>query len=136
MSRAFAALGLFLAYYVYSRTSNTELASGVFYFFLMEFLQFFQYFWIDDCNSRVNQVLTLLGYAHICGQPYFTHVINCALTKNPNLRNHEYKIVKRYRHKRLRRKPRLSCPSRCMTLRIPIERSSCAAATTSKWCQQ
>ena len=40
-------------------------------------------------------MLTLLGYAHICGQPYFTHVINCALTKNPNLRNHEYKIVKR-----------------------------------------
>ena len=95
MSGAFALLGLFLAYYVYSRTSNYELASGVFYFFLMEFLQFWQYFWIDDCNSKVNQVLTVLGYAHICGQPYFTHVINCALTKNPNLRNHEYKIVKR-----------------------------------------
>ena len=73
MSGGFAALGLFLSYYVYSRTSNTALASGVFYFFLMEFLQFFQYFWIDDCDSRVNQVSErVLGPS--------TTVVVCAVT--------------------------------------------------------
>eukprot|EP01130_Rhizamoeba_saxonica_P002301 TRINITY_DN12132_c0_g1_i1.p1 TRINITY_DN12132_c0_g1~~TRINITY_DN12132_c0_g1_i1.p1 ORF type:complete len:284 (+),score=49.69 TRINITY_DN12132_c0_g1_i1:55-906(+) len=84
-SFSFAALGLFLAYYVHSRTHNTKLAIGVFWFFLMEFLQGFQYFWIDDCDNFWNQFLTLLGFVHICFQPYFTHIINSSLTKNPRV---------------------------------------------------
>ncbi len=56
---------------------------GVFYFFLMEFLQYFQYLVgdacapfsrvlitsrdqvIDDCSNWWNQVLTTLGFLHI-----------------------------------------------------------------------
>ena len=34
---------------------------------------------------RNSQVLTLVGYLHICYQPYFTHIINSALTKNPKM---------------------------------------------------
>lgn len=75
-------LGLFLSIWVYSRTSNIQLAVGVFYFFLMEFLQFFQYLVIDDCDNWWNQFLTVLGFMHICYQPYFTHVINSSLTKS------------------------------------------------------
>ena len=47
-----------------------------------------QYFFIADdlgdkkCDTTVNQVLTLLGFLHICMQPYFCHVINASLTKS------------------------------------------------------
>lgn len=77
----FAGVGLYLSWYVHHYTENTRLAVGVFWFFLMELLQGFQYFWIDDCDSKMNQVLTFLGFVHICYQPYFTHIINSALTK-------------------------------------------------------
>jgi len=90
----FSAVGLYLAYYVHSRTSNTRLAIGIFWFFLMEFLQGFQFFFIDDCSNWWNQALTLLGFIHICYQPYFTHIINSALTKNPKFL-HQYDIVLR-----------------------------------------
>lgn len=48
---------------------------GVAYFVLMEALQAVQYSYIDQCESSTNQLLTILGFAHICGQPYFTHVM-------------------------------------------------------------
>ena len=82
MSGAFSALGLYLSYYVYNKTGNKGLTSGVFFFFTMEFLQFIQYFFINQCDNTVNQVLTILGFLHICLQPYFTHVINSSLTRS------------------------------------------------------
>jgi hypothetical protein len=82
MSGAFSALGLFLSYWVYAKTTNLQLAVGVFYFFLMEFLQYFQYWYINDCDNQMNKILTFVGFAHICYQPYFTHVINSALTRS------------------------------------------------------
>jgi len=93
-SFGFAALGLYLAYYVHSRTHNRRLAVGIFWFFLMELLQGFQFFWIDQCENPVNQFLTLLGFIHICYQPYFTHIINSALTKNPKLLD-QYTVILR-----------------------------------------
>jgi hypothetical protein len=101
MSAAFAALGLFAAWWVHHRTSNFELASGIFFFFTMEFLQAIQYYFIapalgdnEECNSRVNQFLTLVGFLHICLQPYFCHVINASLTKSPKYLD-RYLIIKR-----------------------------------------
>lgn len=82
-SFGFAGLGLFFTYWVYSRSGNVALSSGIFFFFLMEFLQGIQYFFIDECDNQINQILTVVGFLHICLQPYFTHVINSALTKNP-----------------------------------------------------
>ncbi|MBQ4874704.1 MAG: hypothetical protein HRK26_01135 [Rickettsiaceae bacterium H1] len=41
------------------------------YFSLMELLQAFTYIVIDECNSPMNQVLTLLSYLHIVFQPFF-----------------------------------------------------------------
>jgi len=81
-SFAFSALGLYLSYIIWTRAKNFRLAVGVFWFFLMEFLQGFQYFVIDDCDNSWNQFLTILGYLHICFQPFFTHLINSAFTKN------------------------------------------------------
>jgi len=93
MSGVFALVGLGSAAWVYFRTNNTALASGIFFFFTMEALQFFQYFWIDTCND-INKILTLVGFAHICLQPYFTHVINASLTTAPKYVA-QYDVVKR-----------------------------------------
>jgi len=90
----FSAVGLYLTYYIHSRTKNTRLAIGIFWFFLMEFLQGFQFFFIDDCDNWWNRALTLVGFFHICYQPYFTHIICSALTKSPKYL-HQYDIVLR-----------------------------------------
>lgn len=83
MSGSFALAGFLMSIWVHYKTKNLQLAMGVFYFFLMEFLQYFQYLVIDDCDNKWNQWLTVVGFAHICLQPYFTHVLNSALTKSP-----------------------------------------------------
>jgi hypothetical protein len=99
-SAVFAAIGLFSAWWVWARTSNVELASGIFFFFTMEFLQVIQYLFLADgldspvCDTLVNQVLTILGFLHICMQPYFCHVINCSLTKSEKYRD-RYTVIKR-----------------------------------------
>jgi len=99
-SGAFALIGLFSSYWVYSKTSNTALASGIFFFFVMELLQFIQYFFIADtldspaCENPINKILTLLGFLHICLQPYFCHVINASLTKNEKYLD-RYIVIKR-----------------------------------------
>jgi len=105
MSAAFAAIGLFSAWWVYTKTSNFELASGIFFFFTMEFLQFIQYLFIapeltdgsdpnSPCESYINKILTILGFLHICLQPYFCHVINSSLTKSCKYKD-RYRIIKR-----------------------------------------
>jgi len=100
MSAAFAAIGLFCSWWIYSKTSNTGLASGVFFFFAMELLQSIQYFFIAPsldsplCDTFMNQFLTVLGFLHICLQPYFCHVINASLTKNEKYLD-RYLVIKR-----------------------------------------
>lgn len=100
MSAAFAAVGLFSSWWIWSKTSNTGLAAGVFFFFTMELLQAVQYYFIAPnidspiCDTIINQVLTVLGFLHICLQPYFCHVINASLTKNEKYRD-RYMIIKR-----------------------------------------
>jgi hypothetical protein len=140
----FSVLGLFIAWYVHNKMPSmkgTRAAEGVLFFFAMEFLQFFQYFWIADnlkdakCQNLINQALTLAGFLHICLQvlfsffpllslclffarrmrslalmhflqPYYTHVINAALTPNPDNAAHAnrfkgneaYATKMRYKH--------------------------------------
>lgn len=66
-----AFLGTFVLYRVSGRK---EPAICFFYFFLMEFLQGFQYMWINECDNPINQFLTFLGYLHICFQPFFSNL--------------------------------------------------------------
>jgi hypothetical protein len=100
MSAAFAAIGLFASWWIWSKTSNTQLASGVFFFFTMELLQAIQYLFIAPnidspiCDTIINQVLTIAGFLHICLQPYFCHVINASLTKNAKYID-RYLVIKR-----------------------------------------
>lgn len=100
MSFAFAALGLFVGLWIRIKTNNTELSNGVLFFFTMELLQGIQYFFIADdidsplCRSIVNKVLTIIGFIHICLQPYFCHVINASLTRSKTYLT-QYKVIKR-----------------------------------------
>lgn len=99
-SATFAALGLFASWWVYTRTSNIELASGIFFFFTMELLQAVQYFFLADglaspvCETTMNKILTILGFLHICLQPYYCHVINASLTKSCKYKD-RYNVIKR-----------------------------------------
>lgn len=68
-------LGILGTIFVYWKTKNRMLTRGVFYFFLMEFLQFMQYFFIDECSTTANKVMTFLAILHISFQPYFCHLI-------------------------------------------------------------
>jgi len=100
MSATFAAIGLFASWWIWAKTSNGQLASGVFFFFAMEFLQVIQYVFIapnldsEICNTFINKALTVAGFAHICMQPYFCHVINASLTKNAKYID-RYIVIKR-----------------------------------------
>lgn len=46
----------------------------VLYFSSMEFLQYLQYFYIDNCEHHVNKALTLLAYVHIAFQGVFINL--------------------------------------------------------------
>lgn len=103
MSTTFAVIGLALAIWIHIKTSNRLLAIGVFYFFSMEALQAVQYLFLATsltdsvCSTMINKVLTILGFAHICFQPYFCHIMNEALSMKPNPKNtpeHNNKLYK------------------------------------------
>jgi len=90
MSAAFAALGLLLTWWIKTRTCNNMLAAGVFFYFTMEMLQAIQYFYglatdlgTSGCDDLFNKFLTIIGFVHICAQPFFCHIINEALSQKP-----------------------------------------------------
>lgn len=103
-SFGFAGVGLFASWWIFHNTKNRELTTGVFFFFTMEFLQGLQYFVIASeedyiknegkCKDAINQFLTMLGFLHICFQPYYCHVINASLTQDPRYVG-QYKCIKR-----------------------------------------
>ena len=50
-----------------------------FFFAFMEFLQFFDYIYINKCDEITNIAWTQLGYYHICFQPLFSNLAFSAL---------------------------------------------------------
>lgn len=58
---------------------RTRIASFFIYFASMEILQFFQYLVINDCESKMNIFLTILGFVHICFQPLVTNIAFSAI---------------------------------------------------------
>ena len=113
MSGGFALVGLFASWWIHSRTCNTMLAQGVFFFFTMEALQAIQYLYLATgvtdplCETLLNKALTMAGFIHICLQPYFCHVINESLCHYPSPKfseehnrkldkyHEQYKVIKR-----------------------------------------
>mmetsp|Transcript_115654 Transcript_115654/g.162554 ORF Transcript_115654/g.162554 Transcript_115654/m.162554 type:complete len:254 (+) Transcript_115654:2-763(+) len=92
MSFAMAAFGFLVSALCLYKSRNLRLSGGVFFFFTMEFLQGFQYFWIDDCGSTINQVLTYLGFIHIVWQPFFTHLI-CSSLALDKVKKGQYSLI-------------------------------------------
>ncbi len=95
MSFAFACGGIAVAMVAWlklnalggaARRGAPAFVTGVLYFVVMEFLQAISYRYIDDgSGSRCrgpNAALTVAGFAHICFQPYFTHLM-CGAFYNP-----------------------------------------------------
>jgi hypothetical protein len=76
MSLIFGIMGLILTKIMWTKTNNKYKTLLVFYFTIMELLQYFQYFYIDQCDSSMNIFLTFLGYLHICFQPFILHLGN------------------------------------------------------------
>lgn len=106
MSGGFAAIGLLTSIWVDRNTCNRKLAIAVFFFFTMEFLQAIQYLYLASnlgdpvCDTIVNKFLTILGFLHICLQPYYCHQINESLSQDPSPKNtakHNEKLVQ-YQH--------------------------------------
>ncbi len=59
-----------------ARKEGTKgLVAPLVYFSLMEFLQFFGYQHIDQCDLPVNQYITMLSYVHIAFQPIFFNML-------------------------------------------------------------
>ena len=72
-SFSFGIFGLIASIYFYKR-KHIFASIGIAYFSLMEFIQYFQYFFINKCDNSYNYWLTLLGYLHICFQPLFVNI--------------------------------------------------------------
>merc|ERR1711907_587553 len=75
MSYSFAAFGFVTAMFLHSKFRNIRFTAGILYFVLMEALQGLQYDYINDCANPMSSMLTIVGFAHICGQPFFTHLM-------------------------------------------------------------
>jgi len=94
MAGALALAGFVVGCWAWQQTRNWQLVAGVWYFVAMETLQFFQYIWLGDCESPWNKWLTVVGFLHICFQPYFTHTFSGAFIRNEK-RLAQYDTVKR-----------------------------------------
>lgn len=80
MSIALAIIGFILGCWTWRR--DKKLATGIFFFTIMETLQAVQYIFISNglsmplCDTTINKILTVIGWIHICCQPYFTHLMS------------------------------------------------------------
>jgi hypothetical protein len=83
ISLGFAITGIISSYYFYVK-KHYYAAIGIFYFSLMELIQYFQYKVINQCDNKINILLTYIGYLHICFQPVFVNIWLFSFTKNPN----------------------------------------------------
>jgi len=111
MSGMFSIIGVLVSLFVYKVKGNTTVATGIFYFVLMEALQWVQYQYIatdvdplkptlqelrdsPKCQAVENQVLTFLGFLHICYQPVFTHYMSCGFAKTTSSKA-QFSLVKK-----------------------------------------
>jgi len=95
MSGAFAQIGFIVGLWAWKETKSWQLVAGVWYFVAMETLQYFQFFWLAaGCDDPVNKALTVVGFAHICFQPYFTHLLSGAFMRSKESKA-QYVIIRR-----------------------------------------
>ena len=64
----FGVIGCLVGAALHVKFGKYQLTMGVIYYSLMEWLQAAQYMYINDCSSKENKLLTILGVAHILFQ--------------------------------------------------------------------
>lgn len=74
-SATLAVIGFTSTGYLLYKGESKALAAGMGYFTLMEALQAYTYSVVDECMSTQNNVATLLGYLHICFQPFVINMV-------------------------------------------------------------
>eukprot|EP00656_Telonema_subtile_P051775 TRINITY_DN7051_c0_g1_i2.p1 TRINITY_DN7051_c0_g1~~TRINITY_DN7051_c0_g1_i2.p1 ORF type:complete len:289 (-),score=68.06 TRINITY_DN7051_c0_g1_i2:252-1118(-) len=87
ISLGLSLFGFAVAIFAYKKC-HPRIGLGAFYFTLMEFLQYLQYFVVDNgdgvmCKTFENQFLTWLGYLHISFQPWITHYMVGCFSQHP-----------------------------------------------------
>lgn len=75
-SALLAAGGFATAGYAAYKKESPRIWGTIIYFSLMELLQAFTYGVVDQCSFASNQIATLLGYFHICFQPFFINMLS------------------------------------------------------------
>jgi hypothetical protein len=68
ISLTIGSIGTVTGIYLWNKESKL-LTIPLFYFCIMEFLQFFSYFYLDSCSAPPNNILTFVSYIHISLQP-------------------------------------------------------------------
>lgn len=66
---------------------------GILYFSLMEIIQGFQYFVINKCDNYINEILTYIGYLHICFQPVFISIWLFEFINNKKINLNYLKLI-------------------------------------------
>lgn len=74
MSFALSGIGTLAALFAWIRFRNASMVTGVLFFVAMELLQAVQQAHVGQ-SSDMNRLLTVIGWAHICAQPFFTHLL-------------------------------------------------------------
>jgi len=68
----FFLIGLILTVYIYLREpalAKTKIHYIVFFYCIMELLQFVQYFYVNQCENKINKLLTEVAYVLVIVQP-------------------------------------------------------------------
>ena len=68
VSLSMTLIGLFFTYYSYYFIDKVW-ALNVFYFTIMQLIQYIGYLYIDQCNHPINRLMSYLNYIHLAFQP-------------------------------------------------------------------
>ncbi len=74
-SATVATVGIVATAYAIKQKKQKQLWIPLLYFSMMEALQAVTYFYIDQCDSPPNQILTLMAYLHIAFQGVFVNML-------------------------------------------------------------
>ncbi len=74
-SLALGVAGVGVAAYSHHKGETKFFTIPLLYFSIMEFLQFFSYFYVNECALTANTTLTFLSLAHMAFQPIFVNML-------------------------------------------------------------
>jgi hypothetical protein len=74
-SAFFAAFGMIAVVYGAYKNRPMEILTVICYYSIMEILQSITYTVIDECESKMNQILTIVSYMHILFQPFVINTV-------------------------------------------------------------